>query len=350
MIPIVFNVNKKYIPYLAVTIASILKNSTKKTQFEFYVLSRADLAEELDQLAFIGYDNFKIINVIVDGKVFDQIKNYQLAGHITFDGYLHAFIPKLLTNLDKCIHLDSDLLVLTDISRLYDIELEDYYMGGVLDFYPQYRRYVSSHFFTIIDKYGIDNEMYFNIGVKLLNLKKIRDDSAEDIFLNEVENYIGNKELTIFDQDLLNIVYQRNGLNKIKPIDPRWNAHMSAQYRPSRDCFIMHWPGGHKPWVYPLAPHVKLYMEYARMTQFYDQIRLDLLNAVNQELEYLETKLYFKRYKLRLALFDFKFFGKPVFPKKVAHYKSKVDKYLKQKNDKKFFYDKLKNLQLFLSK
>ena len=348
MIPIVFNVNKKYVPYLAVTIASILKNSTKKTQFKFYVLSRDDLASDLEDITFRDYDNFKIINVIVNTNVFDKIENYQKSPQVTFDGYLKEFIPKMLTNLDKCIYLDCDLIVVADISNLYNLDIDDYHMGEVLVSYRGYKEYVNSHFYKIINKYGLVDEMYFNTGVKLLNLKKIREDNAEDIFLNEIKNYIGNRDLRIFGQDLLNIVY--NGLNKIKPIDPRWNVGMLGQYRPSKDCFIIHWPGGQKPWNYPLASHVKLYLEYASITQFYDQIRMDLLSAVNKELEYLDTKLYYKRYKLRLALFDIRLFGKPLFPKKVAHYKTKIDKFLKQKDDKKYFYEKLIDLKQFLSK
>lgn len=348
MIPIAFNVNKNYIPYLAVTIASILKNASQETEFDFYVLSTNNLEDELNKIAIDGYNNFNIINKIINTNIFDGITDKQIARHITFDGYLHAFIPKILTKLDKCIHLDCDLVVNADITNLYKHDLSDNYMCGAVSAVTNYVNYPASHAFNLIQKYNLVDGLYFNIGVKLLNLKQIRRDNAEDKFLNEIKNYIGNNDLTIFDQDLMNIVYQ--GMGKIRNIDPRWNVNINAgPYRPSKDCFVIHWPGKNKPWIEPTAPHVLVYLEYAKMTNFYDQIKQDLLKIINERLGYLETKLWYKKYKRKLALFDIKLFGKPVFPGKVAHYQRKIDKFLLQKREKERYYDELIRLKQFLA-
>lgn len=63
---------------------------------------------------------------------------------------------------NKVIYLDCDTIVETELTELWDIELEDNWIAGVQDLLPSY----------LIKAIGMDsNERYINSGVLVINLK-----------------------------------------------------------------------------------------------------------------------------------------------------------------------------------
>ena len=80
-----------------------------------------------------------------------------------------------ITNLDKIIYLDCDIIVQMDIKQLWDIPLEDCYIAAVAE-----RDTAVSRYFSLSEKVRfwaleMQVERYFNSGVIVLNLKKIRE-------------------------------------------------------------------------------------------------------------------------------------------------------------------------------
>lgn len=219
-INIVFMINKKYIPYMAVTAASILKNSTNNVFFNFYILSSSDLNDDLQKIEIYGYSNFKIINKVINEPLDKNICS-KLPNHVTIESALRLYAPKLLTDVEKCIILDVDLIINHDIEKLYNIDIENFFAGGGLGLYPKVTEVNLKFRYDFIKKYKLKDNLYFNTGVLLLNLNKIRSDGAELLLLDTMHKY-GNDNLRLFDQDLINIAYQGMGRGMIKPIDPRW--------------------------------------------------------------------------------------------------------------------------------
>ena len=96
-------------------------------------------------------------------------------------------------NEDKIIYLDTDTIVRRDISRLWDIDITDYYVAGVKD----YGVYDNDYIYTL----NLTGK-YINSGVVLFNLKKIREDNIIPKWF-EIAN---SRKLLYPDQDTLNIV------------------------------------------------------------------------------------------------------------------------------------------------
>ena len=71
--------------------------------------------------------------------------------------YYRILIP-ILTNIDRILYLDADTLVLKDLTEMYEVEFNDNYVLGTLD-------YLTSG----IDYLGIKSKKYINAGVLLLN-------------------------------------------------------------------------------------------------------------------------------------------------------------------------------------
>lgn len=352
IINIAFSINKKFIPYCAVTMASILKNANENLSFNFFVLSINDLSNDLMNIKFPGYDNFKIFNITVDAT---ELKNLKASGylqkHVTIDAFLRCYIPKLLNEIDKCIYLDSDLVVNTNIGMLYDIELNEFYAGAVVEntYAGEFRKgdmKLCREMF--LKKYLIKDDFYFNAGVVLFNLKKIRSDCAETLILETIAKYGQSEFISFGDQDYINIAYQGFSKGKMMPIDFRWNAFQILR-QPRENNYIMHWTGINKPWNSFAVPHLKVYLEYAQLTTFYPKIRSDLLEVIENKLSYLNTGLPYKKYKRRLRIFDIRIFGRDIFPKTINRCKRRIDDFLRQKKEKELYYDYLIDLKNFLN-
>lgn len=126
----------------------------------------------------------------------------------------------VLSSLDKIIYLDIDTLVYQDIRSLWEIDLGDNYLGacwgmdvnrnlGVLDPDKKVKE-------------------YFNAGVLLMNLKKMREDSIGQKCIQFMEKF--NNELHAPDQDALNVICA----GKIKPLPICWNWYISLERRSKR--------------------------------------------------------------------------------------------------------------------
>ena len=117
---------------MAVTAASILKNSTSDIFFNFYVLSSSNLDEYLQKIEIYRFSNFKIINKVIN----EPLNKYssKLSKHVTIETVLRLYIPIILTDVEKCIILDVDLIINHDITELYGLNIENFYAGGGVRF------------------------------------------------------------------------------------------------------------------------------------------------------------------------------------------------------------------------
>jgi lipopolysaccharide biosynthesis glycosyltransferase len=113
--------------------------------------------------------------------------------------YARLLIPNMAAQLDKALYLDSDLVVERDITALWNTQLGDKMFAAV----PENQKL---HFISEAkNRLGIAQESsYFNAGVMLLNLKKMRDERL----LEKACEYMRNNadKIVFHDQDILNAI------------------------------------------------------------------------------------------------------------------------------------------------
>ena len=108
--------------------------------------------------------------------------------------YYKLLLPLIMVDLERIIFVDADTLILKDLLEMYNLPFNDNYalghpFGGV----------------RFIDKFVKNAKYYINVGVMLLNLKKIRNDNKEiELIRFSIEN---NRNLFFPEQDGLNIVF-----------------------------------------------------------------------------------------------------------------------------------------------
>lgn len=129
---------------------------------------------------------------------------------------MKAALTKVLPD-DRTLILDYDVFFVKNIgSELWDIDLADYYFAGVTEW----------------KKEGF-KQPYINLGVVLLNLKKIREDGMDDKFIHSL-----NTEYTFTnEQDVMNRLC--NG--HIKTISSTYN--MNDYVEPCEDPKVIHYAG-----------------------------------------------------------------------------------------------------------
>ena len=101
-------------------------------------------------------------------------------------------LPK---ELNKCIFLDVDICVCKDLSEIFNIDIKDNYIAGVLD--PDF--YLSEE--QNCKRLNISSmKQYVNIGILIMNLKEIRINNMTQKFIE-----LSKKNYESHGQDVINV-------------------------------------------------------------------------------------------------------------------------------------------------
>ena len=286
VVPVVFAADNNYVPMLATTIYSMLKNASPSRSYDVIVLER-DITEENKHYVKGFLAQFP--NAVI--RFFD-VSRY-LAGfhlttsnaHISVETYYRFIIQEALPFYTKLLYLDCDLVVNGDVAELFDTKLGDNAIAAVpdIDFIGNLNmkngeraEYVSKQL-RMRDAYG-----YFQAGVLVMNLDRMRKIHTvhEWLEIASKPGYIYN------DQDILNV--ECEGL--VTYLDYSWNvmhncagrvngvfdfapANVYKAYMTSRKApKIVHYAGFDKPWKNPWCDFASLYWNYAQETPFMAQM------------------------------------------------------------------------------
>ena len=119
----------------------------------------------------------------------------------SLETYFRFKIPEMIPQeVEKILYLDVDLIIQKSIRGLFEIEMGDYYFAACRDFMepeliPSKRE--------LFGRY--DDLRYFNAGVMLWNLKKIRGIVRFEDLIHAGEEL--NFNLPCVDQEILNYLY-----------------------------------------------------------------------------------------------------------------------------------------------
>lgn len=202
-----------YAPFLAVTIESIREHRDPKRCYLLRILHTGLSDESISRLSTLHRQRFTLVFFDISQKVapyFLPIRDYFSAAT-----YYRLFIPELFPHLDRGLYLDSDLLVLEDIAKIYDIPLENELVAAASDAFAQVTgpmgRYVSQ-------RLGINPVYhYFNAGVLLMNLRAMRSEGFQRKFLSLLGAVTFN---VAQDQDYLNLLCR----DRVLYLADSWNV------------------------------------------------------------------------------------------------------------------------------
>lgn len=264
IIPIFFATDNNYVPFLAVSIKSLLDNASKDYFYNIHILTDGISAENVARLQEHMSQNSKLIIDDVSKNV-EKIKarlEATLRDYYTASIFYRIFIAALYPEYKKAIYLDCDIAVVGDISKMYEIDLGDNIFGVIPDDViagvEQFQIYAT-------EGVGVEYHKYFNSGVLLMNLEKYREEKIKEKFVYYLVKY--NFETAAPDQDYLNVLCK----DKVMYLERGWDR-MSTDENYDGELYIIHYNNFRKPWYYDNVPYEKHFWEYAKRTTFYDEI------------------------------------------------------------------------------
>ena len=207
--------DNNYAKYMGLTILSVLKNADKRDKLAFYILENQISQENKQQIASLRkFKPFSIHWIDVNPDNFKQCTVTQKGLSITT--YARFLIPDKIP-CAKVLYLDCDILVRSSLAPLFNIDMGDNIVGGVIDINID-SKYYKKHL-------GERVNHYINAGVLLINNDLWRKYAVREwLFDYAVEN---SARLKYNDQDAINYVCA--GRKYILPYE--WNV-MDTFYYP----------------------------------------------------------------------------------------------------------------------
>lgn len=197
MISIALICDNGYVMPTVVAMVSMIENKSSNTKLSFFVLADGLTPESISVFKSLENDTCRVNIISVDSSRYQGLeKKYS---SVSRSSLLKFSIPDIIKELDKILYIDGDVIVKKDISELYDIELNDYYAAVVADGPKKKIAGGKKHAY-----YG--DPLYFNSGMMLLNLKKMREDNMA----SKLINFRLNEYNYFMDQDAFNRVLGSN--------------------------------------------------------------------------------------------------------------------------------------------
>lgn len=265
-IKVVFTFDENYVTPALIASLSLLDSGMRQKEgvgYDLFFLTEkrvSFLCIERFERFLKGYENCVSVNFVVANG--DNEQMYE-SRHLTRAAYLRLEIPELL-ECDKVIYSDVDVLYLSGLNSLWNLDLGDLYLAGTLDVslnrkkkfdevekkFPYWRRYFDGR-----------RGSYFQSGILLMNLEKLREDAVLETWRD-----LAKEEFNYHDMDIINIVCYP----KILKIGSKYNVIPSYLLKGTymdgvKEGFLgedeleemcsnpvmIHYPGIRKPWKCP---------------------------------------------------------------------------------------------------
>ncbi len=261
---ITFSINREYLSLMLVTMYSVLKNNAD-AYIKFYIchhncFSHMEINTIISKYsAFNKYkNNYEII--LLEMSKISTLDFYLNRNLWTNDIFSKIFLPILLPNEDKILHLDVDLIVKGNLANIYNTNLEDKLF--------------------LADNVG---ENYFNVGFLLMNLELLRKEN----FTSKLIDYIYKNNET--EEKAINVI----AINKILSLKEN-EVLSTASYKKGRfikyfnynNFLAIHYTGA-KPYYIEKA---NLQFHKKSIKEYYNYAK-ELVN-VNRKIRFNFIKIY----------------------------------------------------------
>lgn len=261
-IPVFFSSDDNYIPFLDIAIASLMDHASNEYTYRIVVLNTGLTQDNMDRILQNQKENFTIDFVDITEEVETIKARLKNVYHFSVVTYYRLFIASLFPQYRKMIYLDCDLVVLGDISELYNTDLEGCIFGAAPEQFVQN----TAEFRLYAEKaVGVNPADYVNAGVLVVDLEQFRKNRIEEQFVELITRY--DFDLLDPDQAYLNylcrdrILMLPNGWNK-EPMPLPCEGNMN----------IVHYALYKKPWQYDDVLCGEYFWRYAEKSPFYQEI------------------------------------------------------------------------------
>lgn len=281
---VVFIADENFALPTYVAVYSLIRNKSKITAVDLFVMSVRMSTESVAAIKSLQRSDVSITIIDVP-EDYSQFSIQKEGFHVSTAAIVKFQLPTLLSELEKVLYIDGDVIVNGDLSRLYDVQLDGLYAAVVKDIKPTHRYKPS-----ILEKLKIkSHRYYFNSGMMLLNLQKIREDLISDALLEYRRSGINY----FMDQDALNVVfgdkveyvsYEHNLLTTLPEefsireiVDEYGACNNISSFLELRDsAAIIHFASKRKPWKHFVDNDFYIWNRYYISSRAFEQDNFQL--------------------------------------------------------------------------
>lgn len=261
-INIAFITDQNYLDYFLVAVNSLLEHTKSDLVVRAIITFPINESiKEKEKKISEKYENVSFSFVFFDEN--NHLKEINSKNHVSKAAYAKIFLPNILNDTDKVIFLDSDLLILDDIKKLWQhFDNNEFTIGAVWD--PAYNQDNKLLKLETHDK-------TFNSGVMLMNLNNMRINND----MTKLKEFIDEKNHLSYlnDQAAFNYIYAKMWFE----LPLRWNIQYRFYFSNNRylniskkgyselmnEPGIVHFTSKSKPWQRRNAhPYKKRFLSY----------------------------------------------------------------------------------------
>lgn len=198
---VLYQFNEKYVPYAGISMVSLLENNREIEEIVIYVLTEKVSQESIEKLKR-QIEVYKRQICFIDTKeLVDKMKSLGIPEYRgSYATNMKMFAADYMPDeIERLVYIDSDTIICGDVSSLMTMDMQGKPIAMALD--------------SLGDKHkqliGLQKEdMYFNAGIILFDIKKWKAEKCTERLQEHVKNVRAHYMSP--DQDLLNIVFRNN--------------------------------------------------------------------------------------------------------------------------------------------
>lgn len=286
-INIAFICDNNYALPTRTAVNSIINNKDTDSIINIYIIGVELSTENIEHFQ-------KLLDKNVTIQLIEKANIYQNIGldhiYVSKAALFKFSLPKLLPD-DKVLYLDGDIIVQEDLSGLYNTNISGRYVAAVKDMAGMIsgRHHIK-----------LSHQNYFNSGVMLLNLKKMREDNITEKLLEAKRKDTWGD---FMDQDALNLVFNEN----VVYLSPIYNFMAANLTQFSTDEIkkfyntetlaspvVMHLTNVIKPWNNINATNAELWLQYVLpedlgyvLKNYFHNLNIDGLQNIDESIKQL---------------------------------------------------------------
>lgn len=273
---VVLVTDENYALPTTVVVTSIRENRNPDNNYSIHILTVGLSDQSKEKMLSLNEKGFEV-KIIERALSNDFLKMKQVRGRVTPAAMMKFELPELFSQYDRILYLDSDMLVQKDLADLFNTDLGDNYAAVVKDILTYRRK--DEHLKWL----KFEPQAYFNSGMMLLNLKKMREDDIT-FRLIDYRRYGLNR---FTDQDALNVVFGTSvkyisPYNNLLPCFFEWEPlptlrSFYQEWFPSNlekiyaKATVLHFGDKRKPWKYDIGYLSNLYRKYYMLSPYKDE-------------------------------------------------------------------------------
>ena len=267
-IDVTCSTDDKYVQHCCAMLCSLFENN-KEHKVIVYLLHHglSNDSQELLHLLADRYEN-EIICHDVNPDVFDGVELNPTHTWLSKAAFYRFLIPEIApSDVNRVLYLDCDIIVLSDISPLFKLAIDEYGIAAIKDSSPFERKHR--------DVMGLElDDRAFCSGMMMINLAYWREHNCQQQLFDYARKEKDN--LVMEDQDILNFVFRKKWFQlpykygktplTVAPVDKnqRWFDIYEFVYEPC----IYHYAAHVKPWLDVWFPDKHYYWEYVKISGF----------------------------------------------------------------------------------